>query len=168
MPNVPKRKQRPWLQGSRLTAWELNHENIPVILQTEGAAASLMAKGELDWIIVGADRITANGDVANKIGTYMLAVLAKYHSIKMMVVAPSSTIDWQLDSGDAIPIEQRTAAEVTTLQGQQIAPEGITALNPAFDITPAELIDAIVTEKGVILSPSIESMRAIKYDDTKI
>ncbi len=153
---------RPWLQGSRLTAWELNHDNIPVILQIEGAAASLMATGELNWIIVGADRITANGDVANKIGTYMLAILAQYHGVKMMVVAPSSTIDWQLDSGDDIPIEQRAVTEVTTLQGQQIAPEGIAALNPAFDITPAELIDAIVTEKGVILSPSIEAMRAIK------
>jgi len=153
---------RPWLQGSRLTAWELQKDNIPVTIQAEGAAASLMATGELDWIIVGADRITANGDVANKVGTYMLAILAKYHGVKMMVVAPTSTIDWQLEDGKDIPIEQRSAEEVTTIQGQQIAPEGVAASNPAFDVTPANLVDAIVTEAGVILSPSLESMKQIK------
>ncbi|MBL4638022.1 MAG: S-methyl-5-thioribose-1-phosphate isomerase [Proteobacteria bacterium] len=149
---------RPWLQGSRLTAWELQKDNIPVTLQAEGAAASLMATGELDWIIVGADRISANGDVANKVGTYMLAILAKYHGVKMMVVAPTTTIDWQLQEGKDIPIEQRSASEVTTIQGLQIAPEGVAASNPAFDVTPAELIDAIVTEAGVILAPSLETM----------
>ncbi len=152
---------RPWLQGSRLTAWELHQDNIPVTIQAESAAASLMATGELDWVIVGADRISANGDVANKIGTYMLAILAKYHGVKMMVVAPTSTIDWQLDSGEDIPIEQRMADEVTTLNGCRIVPEGVSVSNPAFDVTPANLIDAIVTEKGVILSPSLETMRCI-------
>jgi len=153
---------RPWLQGSRLTVWELQHDDIPVTLQAEGAAASLMASGQLDWVIVGADRITANGDVANKVGTYMLAILAKYHNVKVMVVAPTSTIDWALQHGDEIPIEQRDGQEVTMLAGQQIAPVGTVALNPAFDVTPASLIDAIVTEKGVVLSPAIETMKLIK------
>lgn len=153
---------RPWLQGSRLTAWELQQDNIPVTLQADGAAAALMATGKLDWVIVGADRITANGDVANKIGTYMLAILAKYHGVKVMVVAPTSTIDWQLHSGDDIPIEQRAEYEVTMINGQQLAPEGVPALNPAFDVTPASLIDAIVTEAGVILSPSTDKMLKIK------
>lgn len=153
---------RPWLQGARLTAWELQKDGIPVTLQAEGAAAALMATGKLDWIIVGADRITSNGDVANKIGTYMLAILAKYHNVKMMVVAPTSTIDWRLHDGDEIPIEQRPEQEVTMINGVQIAPEGVPALNPAFDVTPAKLIDAIVTEACVVLSPSHESMKAIR------
>ena len=156
---------RPWLQGARLTAWELQQDNIPVTLQTEGAAAALMATGKVDWVIVGADRITAKGDVANKIGTYMLAILAKYHDIKMMVVAPTSTIDWQLHDGYEIPIEQRPQQEVTMINGVQIAPVGVSASNPAFDVTPAGLIDAIVTEVGVILSPSLESMKAIKISE---
>ena len=153
---------RPWLQGARLTAWELQQDNIPVTLQAEGAAAALMATGEIDWVIVGADRITASGDVANKIGTYMLAILAKYHNVKMMVVAPTSTIDWQLHDGYEIPIEQRDEKEVTMINGQQIAPQGVRANNPAFDVTPAKLIDAIVTEAGVVLSPTLESMKSIK------
>ncbi len=153
---------RPWLQGARLTAWELLQENIPVTLQAESAAAALMATGTLDWIIVGADRIAANGDVANKVGTYMLAILAKYHDVKVMVVAPTSTIDWSLDEGKDIPIEQREAVEVTRVHGQQIAPEGVNVSNPAFDVTPAELIDAIVTEQGVVLSPSFTTMATIK------
>jgi len=153
---------RPWLQGARLTAWELQQDNIPVTLQAEGAAAALMATGKIDWVIVGADRITANGDIANKVGTYMLAILAKYHGVKMMVVAPTSTIDWQLHDGAEIPIEQRPEHEVTMINGVQIAPEGIAALNPAFDVTPAKLIDAIVTEAGVVLSPSLDSMKAIR------
>jgi methylthioribose-1-phosphate isomerase len=152
---------RPWLQGSRLTVWELQQDNIPVTLQAESAAASLMASGKLDWIIVGADRITANGDVANKVGTYMLAILAKYHGVKMMVVAPTSTIDWTLNSGDEIPIEQRADDEVTMIQGRAIAPVGTMASNPAFDVTPASLIDAIVTEVGVVLSPTIEKMQTL-------
>jgi methylthioribose-1-phosphate isomerase len=154
---------RPWLQGARLTAWELQQDNIPVTLQADGAAAALMASGTVvDWIIVGADRITANGDVANKIGTYMLAILARYHNVKMMVVAPTSTIDWQLHDGYEIPIEQRSGHEVTSINGNQIAPEGVPALNPAFDVTPASLIDAIVTEAGVVLSPSVQNMLKIK------
>lgn len=154
---------RPWLQGSRLTVWELQQDAIPVTLQAEGAAAALMASGKIDWVIVGADRIAANGDVANKVGTYMLAILAKYHGVKMMVVAPTSTIDWKLHTGDEIPIEQRDEQEVTMLQGLQIAPVGTHALNPAFDVTPANLIDAIVTEKGVVLAPSIETMTKIRH-----
>ena len=153
---------RPWLQGSRLTAWELQQDNIPVIVQADSAVAALMATGKIDWVIVGADRITANGDVANKIGTYMLAILAKYHHVKMMVVAPISTIDWQLDCGKDIPIEQRDGKEVTLIQYHQIAPEGVSALNPAFDVTPASLIDVIVTEAGVVLSPSLQNMRTLK------
>jgi len=153
---------RPWLQGSRLTTWELQQDNIPVTLQVDGAAAALMAEGKVDWVIVGADRITANGDVANKIGTYMLAILARYHGVKMMVVAPTSTIDWQLHDGYEIPIEQRSEQEVIMINGQQISPVAVPALNPAFDVTPASLIDAIVTEAGVVLSPSLESMVMIK------
>lgn len=153
---------RPWLQGARLTAWELQHDNIPITLQADSAAAALMATGKVDWIIVGADRITANGDVANKIGTYMLAILAKYHHLKMMVVAPTSTIDWRLQNGNEIPIEQRSGQEVTMMRDHQIAPQGVPALNPAFDITPASLIDAIVTEVGVVLLPSLENMRKLK------
>jgi len=160
--HVYANETRPWLQGARLTAWELVQENIPVTIQSESAAASLMASGKLDWIIVGADRIAANGDVANKIGTYMLAILAKYHNVKMMVAAPTSTIDWQIQDGSQIPIEQRPAEEVKMLNGQAIAPEGVAVSNPAFDVTPAELIDAIVTEKGVVVSPSIETMTTIK------
>jgi methylthioribose-1-phosphate isomerase len=153
---------RPWLQGARLTAWELQQDNIPVTLQADGAAAALMATGGIDWVIVGADRIASNGDVANKIGTYMLAILAKYHNVKMMVVAPTSTIDWQLQSGDEIPIEQRLEQEVTMINDIHIAPEGLSALNPAFDVTPANLINAIVTEAGVVLSPSLENMRKLQ------
>lgn len=156
---------RPWLQGSRLTVWELQQDNIPVTLQTEGAAATLMATGKLDWVIVGADRISANGDVANKVGTYMLAILAKYHDVKFMVVAPTATVDWQLYDGAEIPIEQRSEQEVTMINGEQIAPAGVSVLNPAFDVTPASLIDAIVTEKGVILSPSLASMSVIKIEE---
>ncbi len=163
--HVYANETRPWLQGARLTAWELQQEGIPVTLQTEGAAAALMATGTLSWVIVGADRITANGDVANKIGTYMLAILAKYHGVKVMVVAPTSTIDWSCESGNEIPIEQRPRSEVTSVQGVQIAPEGINVSNPAFDVTPAHLIDVIVTEKGVVHSPSLENMNIIQTDN---
>jgi methylthioribose-1-phosphate isomerase len=155
---------RPWLQGARLTAWELMQEQIPMTLQADSAAALLMASGELDWIIVGADRIAANGDVANKIGTYTLAVLAKYHNVKVMVVAPISTIDWDIHDGSLIPIEQRDSSEITHINGKWVAPENVKAVNPAFDVTPASLIDAIVTEAGVILSPTPESMQTLKAD----
>lgn len=150
---------RPWMQGSRLTAWELMQENIPVTLSTEGAAGQLLRRGAVDWIIVGADRITANGDVANKIGTYTLAVLAKHHQVKFMVVAPTSTIDMQMSDGHHIPIEERPPEEVARIQGVLIAPVGVKAMNPAFDVTPAALIDAIVTERGVLHKPDRQGMR---------
>lgn len=152
---------RPWLQGARLTAWELKEDGIPVTLICEGAAASLMQGGRIGWVIVGADRITANGDTANKIGTYGLAILARHHGVRFMVVAPSSTFDLALQSGADIPIETRPMEEVTTLGGQRIAPEGVGAWNPSFDVTPAELIDAIVTERGVILKPDADKVRKV-------
>ena len=152
---------RPWLQGSRLTAWELAQDGIAVTLNADSAAAHIMKQGQVKWVIVGADRITANGDAANKIGTYSLAVLAKYHGIKFMVVAPSTTVDMSLPSGDLIPIEQRTGKEVTSIKGYQLAPESVEAFNPVFDVTPAELIDAIVTEKGVVENPTTEKMKAL-------
>ena len=152
---------RPWLQGARLTAWELCKDNIPVTLNADGAAAHLMSTGQIGWVIVGSDRITANGDVANKIGTYSLAVLAKYHGVKFMVVAPTSTFDMTLSSGADIPIEERTADEVLTIGGRAIAPSGCAAFNPVFDVTPAGLVDAIVTEKGVIETPTLASVAAV-------
>ena len=145
---------RPWWQGSRLTAWELMQDNIPVTLIADSVAASLMQHGKIDWVIVGADRITANGDVANKIGTYSLAVLARHHGVKFMVVAPISTLDATLDSGDAIEIEQRPDTEVVSCHGQRIAADNVMVWNPVFDVTPAELIDVIVTEKGVVHQPT--------------
>ena len=152
---------RPWLQGARLTAWELVQDTIPVTLLADSAAAYLMKLGKVQWVIVGADRITANGDVANKIGTYSLAVNAQRHDVKFMVVAPISTVDMQLASGAEIPIEQRPAEEVLSLGTQRVAAEGARAWNPSFDVTPAELIDAIVTEQGVVRGPNRERMRAL-------
>ncbi len=152
---------RPWLQGARLTAWELMQDNIPVLLVCDGAAAQLFRAEKPEWVIVGADRITANGDVANKIGTYSLAVLARHHGMKFMVAAPSTTFDLSLNSGNDIPIEQRPMSEVTSLQGIQIAPQKCQAINPSFDVTPAELIDAIVTERGVIHQPSVATVAAL-------
>lgn len=149
---------RPWLQGSRLTAWELMQDNIPVKLCAEGAAAQLFRQGNIDWLIVGADRIAANGDVANKVGTYGLALLAKHHGIKVMIAAPTSTIDMETASGEEIEIEQRCSSEMTHHKGQAVAPKDCQAINPAFDITPAELIDVIATEKGLILQPSNETV----------
>jgi len=149
---------RPWLQGSRLTAWELARDNIPVKLLADGAAAARMAQGGIGWIIVGSDRIAANGDVANKIGTYSLAVAAKYHGVKVMVAAPTSTIDMSLASGKEIPIESRDPREVLCCGDRRIGAEGVDAWNPVFDVTPAGLVDAIVTEKGVVLSPDREKL----------
>ncbi|MDH5547718.1 MAG: S-methyl-5-thioribose-1-phosphate isomerase [Gammaproteobacteria bacterium] len=149
---------RPWLQGARLTAWELVQDDIPVTLISEGAAAHLMKQGKVQWVVVGSDRIAANGDVANKIGTYSLAVNARHHGVKFMVVAPSTTVDMDIASGDDIPIEERSEMEVLCLNGQRIAPDGATAWNPAFDVTPAELIDVIVTEKGLVENPTPEKM----------
>jgi methylthioribose-1-phosphate isomerase len=149
---------RPWWQGSRLTAWELMQENIPVTLIADSVAASLMQRGKIDWVIVGADRITANGDVANKIGTYSLAVLARHHGVKFMVVAPISTLDATLDSGDSIEIEQRPDTEVVSCHGQRIAANNVAVWNPVFDVTPAELVDFIVTEKGIIHQPTHDKL----------
>ncbi len=144
---------RPWMQGSRLTAWELLQDKIPVTLLAEGAAAWLMKQGKVDWVITGADRIAANGDVANKIGTYSLALVAKAHGVKFMVVAPTTTIDLNCPTGDQIEIESRSEDEVLNFNGSRIAAEGANAWNPVFDVTPTELVTAIVTEKGVIKYP---------------
>lgn len=152
---------RPWLQGSRLTAWELSHDGIPVTLNADGAAAWILAQGDVRWVVVGADRITANGDVANKIGTYSLAVLARHHGVRFMVVAPSSTVDMSLSSGRDIPIEEREGSEVRRVKNEPLAPESVDVFNPVFDVTPAELIDAIVTEMGVIERPDAEAMARV-------
>ncbi len=152
---------RPWLQGARLTAWEMVQEGIPVTLQAEGAAAHLMKQGRVAWVIVGSDRIAANGDVVNKIGTYGLAVLARHHGVRFMVVAPASTVDMAIACGDDVAIEQRPPAEVLELAGRRIAAAGAEAWNPAFDVTPAALVDAIVTERGVVRNPDSEKMRAM-------
>jgi methylthioribose-1-phosphate isomerase len=152
---------RPWMQGSRLTAWELQQSGIPVTVQADSAAASLMAGGGIGWVIVGSDRIAANGDVANKIGTYGLAVLARYHGVRFMVAAPTSTIDLRVASGAEIPIEDRSPDEVLACGDNRIVPGGTAARNPVFDITPAELVDAIVTERGVVEWPTPEKIRAL-------
>ncbi len=144
---------RPLLQGARLTTWELMQEDIPVTLITDSTAGYFMQQKKIDCVIVGADRIAANGDVANKIGTYTLAVLAKESEIPFYVAAPTSTIDLSLSSGDKIPIEERSPEEVTHVQGVPIAPEGIRAANPAFDVTPHSYVTAIITEKGIIREP---------------
>ncbi len=152
---------RPWLQGSRLTAWELMQDKIPVTLLTDSAAGYLMSQGSIQWVIVGADRVAANGDVANKIGTYGLAVAARHHAVKMMVVAPCSSFDLDTPSGDLIPVEDRGPDEILQFNGRQIAPGGVPAWNPVFDITPAALIDVIVTEKGVIETPDRQKIAAV-------
>jgi len=144
---------RPFLQGARLTAWELQQDGIPVTLVTDGMSGHLMSRGEIDAVIVGADRVAANGDVANKIGTYMIAVLARRHGIPFYVAAPLSTLDPALDNGGAIPIEERGASEVRGHAGMEWAPAGINVRNPVFDITPAELVTALITEKGVVRAP---------------
>ena len=144
---------RPLLQGARITAWELKKAKVPFTLITDSMAGYFMGKGEVDYVIVGADRIAANGDTANKIGTYTLAVLAKEHAVPFFVAAPTTTIDMTLASGDEIPIEERSPEEVTHIQGVAIAPEGIEVRNPAFDITPHRYITAIITENGIIREP---------------
>lgn len=152
---------RPWLQGARLTAWELVQENIPVTIIADGACAHLMKEGKVDWVIVGSDRIAGNGDVANKIGTYTAAVVARHHGVQFMVVAPTSTIDMSLVNGKEIPIESREEEEVLSFARQRVAAEGAKAWNPVFDITPANLVTTIVTEKGVVQSPDIEKMQRL-------
>jgi methylthioribose-1-phosphate isomerase len=152
---------RPYLQGARLTAWELIREAIPVTLITDGTAGHLMSRGQVDLVIVGADRIAANGDVANKIGTYMLAVLAERHGLPFYVAAPLSTIDTSIADGSSIPIEERGASEVTGYAGVRWAPEGVAVVNPAFDVTPASLVGALFTEKGVVDRPDAAKIRSL-------
>jgi len=151
---------RPLLQGARLTTWELKKANIPVTLTTDSMAGYFISRGEIDCAIVGADRIAANGDTANKIGTYTVAVLAKENGVPFYVAAPTTTIDPSLASGEEIPIEQRSQAEVTHIQGVGIAPEGVQAANPAFDVTPHQYITAIITERGIIRAPFGEGIKA--------
>jgi methylthioribose-1-phosphate isomerase len=152
---------RPVLQGARLTTWELMEEDIPVTLITDSAAGYFMHRGDIDAVLLGADRIAANGDVANKIGTYTLAVLASAHTIPFYVAAPLSTIDFSTQSGAHIPIEQRPSKEVTHVLNRRIAPEGVSVRNPAFDITPASLITAMITEKGVVRPPFEKNLKRL-------
>lgn len=153
---------RPFFQGARLTAWELQKDQIPVTVITDSMAGFFMKQKQVDLVIVGADRIASNGDVANKIGTYSVAVLAKANGIPFYVAAPLSTIDFQITSGEVIPIEERSVAEVVEIHGKRTAPEGIQARHPAFDITPNELVTAIITEKGIARAPYVESLRKIR------
>ena len=159
--SVIANETRPYLQGARLTAYELVQEGIPCTLITDSMAGHLMSQGEVDVVVVGADRIAANGDVANKIGTYALAVLAKRHGIPFYVAASLSTFDLKIPDGSHIPIEERPAAEVTGYGDTRWAPQGVAVRNPAFDVTPAELITGIICEKGVVLSPNREKLQAL-------
>ncbi len=152
---------RPFLQGARLTAWEMVQENIPVTLITDNMAGHLMSHGEVDAVIVGTDRVAANGDVANKIGTYMVAVLARRHGIPFYVACPLSTIDLGVSNGGAIPIEERAAQEVTGFRDCQWAAQGVQVRNPAFDVTPAELVSALITEKGVLRTPNRQNLASL-------
>jgi methylthioribose-1-phosphate isomerase len=152
---------RPLLQGARLTTWELKKAGIPFTLITDSMAGYFMSRGEIDCVIVGADRIAANGDSANKIGTYTLAVLAKENKLPFYVAAPTTTIDLSLKSGREIPIEQRSPAEVTHIQGVSLAPAGTQVANPAFDVTPHKYITAIITERGIIRKPYGEGMKKV-------
>jgi len=152
---------RPFLQGARLTAWELMKDDIPTTVLCDNMAASLMRQGRIQAVVVGSDRIAANGDVANKIGTYGVAILAHEHGIPFYVAAPWSTVDMATSSGDLIPIEQRDAREVTHSNGRQMTPNGVGIENPAFDVTPAKYVTAIITERGVLHAPYVESIRAM-------
>lgn len=154
---------RPFLQGARLTAWELLQDGIDVTLLVDSAAGYLMSKGRVDCVIVGADRIAKSGDTANKIGTYMLACLARAHGIPFYVAAPVSTFDLSIETGDSIPVEERAADEVLSFQGRVVAPEGAKALNPSFDVTPASLISGIITEKGVIFPPIATNLPEVVF-----
>jgi methylthioribose-1-phosphate isomerase len=152
---------RPFLQGARLTVWELQQDQIPTTLITDNMAGHFMKSGRIGCVVVGADRIAANGDVANKVGTYSVAVLAKENGVPFFVAAPISTLDLTLTSGDLIPIEQRPASEVTNMFGNAVAPPGTMVQNPAFDVTPARYVTAIITEKGVARAPYEESLRKL-------
>jgi methylthioribose-1-phosphate isomerase len=159
--SVVATETRPYLQGARLTAWEMVREEIPVTLVTDSMAGYLMQRGDLDLVVVGADRVAANGDVANKIGTYTLAVLAARHRIPFYVAAPLSTIDLKLADGATIPIEERGAAEVTGFRGERWAPDGVKVVNPAFDVTPAELVTALITERGIVSPVTPDGIRRL-------
>jgi methylthioribose-1-phosphate isomerase len=153
---------RPFLQGARLTAWELMKDGIPTTVLCDNMAASLMLQGRIQAVIVGADRIAANGDVANKIGTYGVAILAKEHGIPFYVAAPWATIDAATAHGGLIPIEQRSAREVTHSNGKQMTPDGVGIENPAFDVTPAKYVTAIITERGVLTAPYLDAIAAMR------
>jgi methylthioribose-1-phosphate isomerase len=155
---------RPFLQGARLTAWELKKDRIPVTLIADNMAGMVLARGGISCVIVGTDRVAANGDVANKIGTYPLAVMAHRHGVPVYVAAPLSSIDLDCPTGAQIPIEERAASELTEIAGRRIAPAGVRTFNPAFDVTPAELVTAIVTERGVARPPYNQSLAALKAD----
>jgi methylthioribose-1-phosphate isomerase len=159
---------RPFLQGSRLTAWELMKDGIPTTVISDNMAGAMMKQGKIGAIVVGADRIAANGDVANKIGTYTVAVLAKEHSIPFYVAAPISTVDLATPDGSGIPIEQRNAKEVTHIAGKQMVPDGVSVENPAFDVTPAKYVTAIITERGIARSPYEDSLRALAGTESKV
>jgi methylthioribose-1-phosphate isomerase len=165
---VLSNETRPFLQGARLTVWELMKDGIDVTLLADNAAGSMMRRGKVDVIIVGTDRTAANGDVANKIGTYSLAVLAHENGIPFYVAAPTSTIDLSIASGDEIEIEERDMAEVTGVFGVPIAPDGARALNPAFDVTPARYVTGIITERGVARPPYEESLARIMAEDLNL
>jgi methylthioribose-1-phosphate isomerase len=157
---------RPVLQGARLTAWELGRLGIPHTLVVDGAAGGLMARGQVDLVVVGADRVAANGDVANKVGTYPLAVLARHHGIPFVVAAPWSTVDRATPDGAAIAVEERSPAEVTDVGGMRMAPARTAAANPAFDVTPAGLVHALVTERGIVTRPSRAKLARLASNGT--
>ena len=156
---------RPFLQGSRLTAWELMKDGIPTTVISDNMAGAMMKQGKISAIVVGADRIAANGDVANKIGTYTLSVLAKAHGIPFYVAAPFSTIDLDTPDGSKIPIEQRSPREITHIAGKQVTPDGVEIENPAFDVTPATYVTAIVTERGIVRAPYVEALRQLAGEE---
>jgi methylthioribose-1-phosphate isomerase len=159
---------RPFLQGSRLTAWELMKDGIPTTVISDNMAGVMMRQGKIRAIVVGADRIAANGDVANKIGTYSVAILAKEHGIPFYVAAPISTVDLECPEGSGIPIEQRNEKEVTHIAGKQMVPDGVSVENPAFDVTPAKYVAAIITEKGVARAPYEESLRRLAAQEAEV
>jgi methylthioribose-1-phosphate isomerase len=156
---------RPFLQGSRLTAWELMKDGIPTTVISDNMAGAMMKQGKISAIVVGADRIAANGDVANKIGTYTLAILANAHGIPFYVAAPFSTIDLDTPDGSKIPIEQRSPREITHIAGKQMTPDGVEIENPAFDVTPAKYVTAIVTERGIVRAPYAEALRQLAGEE---
>jgi methylthioribose-1-phosphate isomerase len=159
---------RPFLQGSRLTAWELMKDGIPTTVISDNMAGAMMKQGKIGAIVVGADRIAANGDVANKIGTYSVAILAKEHGIPFYVAAPISTVDMECPDGNGIPIEQRNEKEVTHIAGKQMVPDGVSVENPAFDVTPAKYVAAIITERGVAHAPYQESLRRLAAQEAEV